>query len=108
MKSKLQNLYKSSVLFLTELKRTSWALFFVGFGLLFLFRSGREIFAQQAGVLLWKLLVLGCGIQVAHVTRKSLFPYIDLSKALDEKNEMTFVAIAIVYGAIILGLCLSL
>lgn len=106
-----QRLLTASARYLAEAKRTGWALFLVGFGLLFLFESGREIFVQQAGVLIWKLLVLGAGIQMAHIARKALFPYLDNSEAVNSKTDagaITFVGVAIIYAAIIVGLCGSL
>jgi hypothetical protein len=98
---------------LYEIKRTGWALLFVLLGVLLLSRSGREIMSQQLGVLIWKLLLLGTGIFVAHKARKQLFPYLDLSEhvnAPDWKehstaNGLIFLGVAIITAAIILALC---
>ncbi len=100
MKAQLVRLYQ-------ELRRTGLPLLLAGFGLLFILKSGREIFAQQGGVLLWKLLLLGAGVTVAHHTRTQLFPYVDLSASLQEKTQAgatVFLGVAIIYAAIILAL----
>lgn len=33
-------------------------------------------------LMFWKVAVVGCGLLVFHFTRKSMFPYIDLSRSL--------------------------
>ncbi len=41
-------------------------------------------------LMFWKVAVVGCGLLVFHFTRKSMFPYIDLSRSLSRlKNHPT-------------------
>lgn len=92
---------------LLEMKRTGWALFFVLLGGLFISDGGREILAQQAGVLAWKLVLVGTGIFVSHVARKQLFPYIDLSSHIqngDAAGGQIFLGICVLTSAIIWAL----
>lgn len=98
--------------FLAEVKRTGWAVFIALLGLLFISKGGREIFAQQVGVLAWKLVLLGSSVVAAHAVRKQLFPYLDLSGQLDRTDgkagAIVFAAVALVYSAIILAVCSGL
>lgn len=71
--------------------------------------SGSELLRAQLGVAAWKLFVLTAGIVVADVSRRWLFPYIDLSELIDRAfgNEphpqagYIFIGIAIYYGTVI-------
>lgn len=104
-------LKQSSSRFFEDAKRTGWALALAGFGLLFILKSGRDIFVQQSGVLLWKLLLVGTAVFVGHKVRQQLFPYIDLSAHLEEKSvagAIVFLGTAILYSVIILALCAGL
>ena len=104
-------LLTSSKAFLAELRRTGWALFIALLGLLFISKSGREIFTQQIGVLAWKLVLLGSSVAAAHVVRKQLFPdlkTVEISATNDVPNAIVFVAVAAVYAAIILAVCSGL
>lgn len=95
----------------SELTRTGWALGFAALGVLYLARSGRELFVQQIGVLIWKLTLIGVGVFVAHKARKQLFPYIDLSQhtAEDHRNGgLIFLGICILAASIIHALCAGL
>lgn len=97
--------------FLAELKRTGWALFVALLGLIFISKSGREIFTQQVGVLAWKLVLLGSAVAAAHVVRRQLFPYVDLSEALSRKTTegaLTFIGAALIYAVVILSICSGL
>jgi formate-dependent nitrite reductase membrane component NrfD len=103
------NKFKSA--FLAEFGRTAWATFFFFIGALFILHSGRELLQQQFGVLAWKLVLVGTAVFVAHVVRRQLFPYLDLSAVLNEKSShgaITFLGIAILYSAIILAICSGL
>jgi len=99
--NKIKNLYRS-------LRRTGWALGLLLFGLMFLLRSGSEMLVQQANVLIWKLLLVGTAVFVAHVIRKQLFPYIDMSRVLDEdtstKDGLVFLGLCLFYSAIVMAL----
>lgn len=95
----------------SEVKRTGWALVLAAAGLSFILRSGRDLFAQQVGVLLWKLLLVGAAVFVSHRVRTQLFPYVDLSEQLNFANPhggRVFLGICILTGAIILALCSGL
>jgi len=98
--------------FLTEAKRTGWAVFVALLGLLFISKGGREILAQQVGVLAWKLVLLGSSVVAAHAVRKQLLPYLDLSGQLDRADgtagAIVFAAVALIYAAIILAVCSGL
>lgn len=98
--------------FLAEVRRTGWSLFIALIGLIFISKGGREILAQQVGVLAWKLVLLGSSVAAAHVVRKQLFPYVDVSGQLDRSNgtagAIVFVGVALIYAAIILAVCSGL
>lgn len=111
MNNFLSRLLSGSKAFGIELKRTGWALFIALLGLLFISKSGREIFTQQVGVLAWKLVLLGSAVAAAHVVRRQLFDYLDISAALERKTTegaLTFLAAAVVYASIILAVCSGL
>lgn len=78
-------------------------------------RTCTAVYARVAGVqkpdgsvdLVTKRQVHGA----AHVIRKQLFPYVDLSEMLAEKTtagSQVFLGICVVYGAIILAICSGL
>jgi hypothetical protein len=108
----LNQFLTKSKAFLAEVRRTGWAAFVVLLGLLFISKGGREILTQQVGVLAWKLVLLGSSVVAAHVVRKQLFPYLDVSGQLDRTNgtagAIVFAAIAVIYSAIILAVCSGL
>lgn len=94
-----------------EARRNSYAAFAVLLGLLFISKGGREILQQQVGVLAWKLVLVGTAVVTAHIVRKQLFPYLDLSAALARKTTegaITFAATALVYTGVILAICAGL
>jgi hypothetical protein len=40
--------------------------------------------ANDLNLILWKIAVVGTGLLVFHYVRKSMFPYIDLRKSIEE------------------------
>ena len=110
----LENLTKYGKAFLDEmraLKRTGWAGFIALLGVLFISQSGRELLKAQAGVLAWKLVLVGTAVAVAHLVRRQLFPYVDVSAWLAEKSQAgatVFLAICVIYAVIILAICSGL
>lgn len=95
----------------SEITRTGWALGFAALGLLFLAKSGRELFVQQIGVLIWKLTLVGVGVFVSHKARKQLFPYVDLSQHVqngDPAGGYIFLGMCVLAAAIIHALCAGL
>ena len=94
-----------------KLMQLSWALGIVFAGLLYIFLGGSDLLKQQVQVLAWKLVLSGTAVGLAHVIRKQLFGYIDLSEMLKEKTQasaIVFLGIAVIYAAIILSICSGL
>lgn len=95
-----------------EIKRTGWALFLAALGFVFIERTGNAVLLQQAGVLAWKLVLVGIAVFVAHKVRTQLFPYLDLSAAIGDKDHANsgriFLGICILSAAVILALCSGL
>lgn len=88
-----------------------WVTAIVVAGLAYIYGKGGELLLQQLGVLAWKLVLVGVAVAFAHVSRKQLFSYINLSEALQEKTQasaITFLAMALYYAAVILALCSGL
>lgn len=107
----IQKLKQFSKDFLVSALRTGWAFFIVFLGGLFIAKGGREILTNQAGVLAWKFVLVGSAVAVAHLVRRQLFPYLDLSAELEKNNvagAITFAATALIYAAIILAVCSGL
>jgi hypothetical protein len=95
----------------SELTRTGWALAFAALGFAYLAKSGRELFVQQIGVLVWKLTLVGVGVFTAHKARKQLFPYVDVSQHIangDAVGGQVFLGVCILAAAIIHALCAGL
>ena len=62
-------------------------------------------------VVLTKASTVTIGFVLAHVLRKQVFPYVDLREMMETKNPnfgFAFVGIALLYGAIINAVALSL
>lgn len=93
--------------FLTRAKRTSypWLLAFLGAAVIL--ASGSELLAAQLGVLAWKVMLVGVSVSLAHAIRVRLFPYIDMSRVLDEdtstKDGLVFLGLCLFYSAIIMA-----
>lgn len=69
--------------------------------------SGNELLKAQAGVLAWKVALVGVAVTLAHQFRKQVFPYLDLSeivKSDDTRSGLFFLGIMIFYAAVILSL----
>lgn len=95
-----------------KLTQLSWALGVVLAGLLYILTGGKAFLAQQLGVLAWKLVLAGTAVGLAHVVRKQLFPYVDVSELLKQRRSigpgLVFLGISILYAAIILAVCSGL
>lgn len=94
-----------------KFRQLGWVLAALLGGLLYILSGGKALLVQQLGVLAWKLVLVGAAVALAHVTRKQLFPYVDLSEMLKEKTSASatvFLGIAIVYAAIVLAVCAGL
>lgn len=107
----MKNLLATFSAFYNEVKRTGWALFIALLGLLFISKGGREILTQQVGVLAWKLVLVGTSVATAHVVRRQLFSYLDVSAALERKTTegaLTFLGAAVIYAVVILAVCSGL
>lgn len=94
--------------FFSKLQRTGWAAFIAVLGGMFIVRGGRDIFIQQAGVLAWKLVLVGTAVMTAHFVRLQLFPYVDLSEIVEQQprtagNSIIFLGVCAIYAAIILS-----
>ena len=94
--------------FLTGLRRTSYPWLLALLGAAFILLSGSELLAAQLGVLAWKVLLVGVAVSVAHAIRRRLFPYIDMSRVLDEdtstKDGLVFLGLCLFYSAIIMAI----
>ena len=91
--------------------RLGWAGIVVTAGVFYIRSGGSEILKQQFSVLAWKVILLGTGIAIAHLTRKQLFPYVDLSELAqkdDSRSGLVFLSIAVYYAAVVLALCAGL
>jgi len=91
--------------------RLGWVGLIVGLGLTWIWRGGSELLRQQAGVLAWKCVVVGTGVTLAHLFRKQLFGYVDLSEVArqdDSRSGLIFVGVALFYAAVILALSTGL
>jgi len=88
--------------------RTGYAWLLALVALVYILGNGSEFLRAQLHVLAWKLLLVGVAVGLAHLLRKQVFPYIDLSEVLDSdadtKDGFIFLGIAIFYAAIILAL----
>jgi hypothetical protein len=96
---------------IAKLRQVSWALGVALAGGLYILTGGKALLNQQLGVLAWKLVLAGSAVGLAHVMRKQLFPYVDLSESLKEKTQagsLVFLGISILYAAIILAVCSGL
>lgn len=89
--------------------RLGWVFLVLGFGLYFIHSSGNDLLKNQLGVLSWKLVVVSTGIALAHVTRRQIFNYVDLSEAAKgpDRNNVVL-AMAIFYASVILALASGL
>jgi hypothetical protein len=84
----------------------AWLLFGLAAGFL-LGTKGAGFLIAQLEVLAWKVLLVGAAVGIAHLMRKQLFHYIDLSGELegDRANAgRIFLGIALFYAAIIYSL----
>lgn len=96
---------------LQKLQQLGWVFGIISAALLYIGLGGSALLRQQIEVLAWKMLLVGTAIGAAHVIRKQLFPYVDLSEMLAEKTTVgsqVFLGICVVYGAIILAICSGL
>jgi hypothetical protein len=96
---------------INKLRQLGWVLAVVFASLLYIGLGGSALLRQQVQVLAWKGLLVGVAVGFAHVVRKQLFGYIDLSEMLKEKtvaSSLVFLGIAVVYGCIILSVCSGL
>ena len=62
-------------------------------------------------VILTKASNVTLGFVLAHILRKQTFPYVDLKQMMQTKDPafgLTFIAIALLYGALIYSVALSL
>ena len=94
-----------------KIQQLGWVLTIILASLLYIGLGGSALLKQQIQVLSWKLLLAGTAVGLAHVIRKQLFGYIDLSEMLKEKTQasaIVFLGIALVYSAIILAICSGL
>lgn len=83
----------------------------VTLGLGWILESSSELLKQQVGVLAWKVVVVGTGVALAHVFRRQLFPYVDLSeiaKQDDTRSGLFFLGMAVFYAAVIIALSMGL
>ena len=91
--------------------RLGWVGIVVTAGVFYILTGGSELLRSQISVLAWKLVVVGTAIALAHLTRRQLFPYVDLSEVAkqdDSRSGLIFLGMAIFYGAVILGLASGL
>lgn len=92
-------------------KRLSFPVGLALAGVLGVAAVGGDAFKNQAGVLSWKLVLVGVGLAVGHVARKFLLDYIDLSEAIKEKtvqSGLLALSVAMIYSATVLALCSGL
>jgi uncharacterized membrane protein len=88
-----------------------WALGIIFAGLLYILLGGSALLKSQLEVLAWKLVLVGTAVGLAHLIRKQLFSYVDLSEMLAEKSvagSVVFLGVAVVYGSIIYAVCSGL
>lgn len=91
--------------------RLGWVALIIGLGLSWIWKGGDGLLKQQVGVLAWKMVVVGSGVALAHVVRRQLFPYVDLSEIArqdDTRSGLFFVGMALFYAAVILALSTGL
>ena len=91
--------------------RLGWVGIVVTAGVFYIWSGGSELLRSQFGVLAWKLIVVGTAIALAHLTRKQLLPYVDLSEIVkndDSRSGLIFLGVSIFYAAVILGLASGL
>lgn len=91
--------------------RLGWVALIIGLGAAWIWRGGSDLLQQQIGVLAWKCVVVGTGVTLAHLFRKQLFSYIDLSeiaKQDDSRSGLIFLGVALFYAAVILALSTGL
>lgn len=106
--NKIQTLWK--------LARLGWVGIVVAAGIFYIFSGGSELLKSQLGVLSWKLVLLGTALAVAHLTRKQIFNYLNLSSVLDRTGGqephphagLIFIGVSIYYVGIVLALCSGL
>ena len=94
-----------------KIQQLGWVLTIILVSLLYIGLGGSALLKQQIQVLAWKGLLVGVAVGFAHLVRKQLFGYIDLSEMLSEKTQasaLVFLGVAIVYGSIILAVCSGL
>ena len=94
-----------------KIQQLGWVLTIILVSLLYIGLGGSALLKQQIQVLAWKGLLVGVAVGFAHLVRKQLFGYIDLSEMLAEKTQasaLVFLGVAIVYGSIILAVCSGL
>lgn len=91
--------------------RLGWVGIVVLAGVFYIRSGGSELLKSQLGVLSWKLIVVGTAIAFAHLTRRQLFPYVDLSEVAkqdDSRSGLIFLGVSLFYAAVILGLASGL
>jgi len=93
-----------------ELKRKSWfytlqrsrveiiLAFFIGILTFFIPPSARQ---GLLGLLITKPLFVSLGVLYAHISRQFLFPYIDISKEIENHHWGSFGFMTVWYGVII-------
>lgn len=70
--------------------------------------SGSELLRSQLGVAAWKTLLVTLAIGLADMTRRHLFPYLDLSEEIASNSlnaGRLFIGICILYAGIIYAIC---
>jgi len=73
--------------------------------------SGSELLRSQLGVACWKTFLVTWAIVLADMTRRHLFPWLDLSEQVAENSlnaGRLFVGICLLYAAIIYSLTAGL
>lgn len=95
-----------------DVLRYGWAMLIVLFACLFIgVANGKQVLVQQLGVLAWKLVLVGVSVFVAFRVRMQLFPYVDLSAAIADKDKQggqIFLGVCVLTAAIILAVCSGL
>ena len=96
--------------------RLGWVGIVVTAGVFYIWSGGSELLRSQFGVLSWKLVLLGTALAIAHLTRRQIFDYLDLSAVLDRTGGqephphagLIFLGVAVYYVGIVLALCSGL
>jgi len=81
---------------LDHLKRLSWPMAFFIVAMLITVAVGISL--TNLEVIVFKFLVFCPAVILVHLTRKTLFPYIDLQALLEERDAMERTSAAAVFG----------